>query len=1528
MNKSVDERLVPNGEYVDAMNVRLGSTEDTEIGSVENSKGNSRLTDIEYNAVKLSNEAKCIGAFEDGARETIYWFVTDSNFSGSTNTSKLDLILSLNILTNVLTYHVISIDDGGGVNTTLNFNPTYLITGVNMVDDFLFFTDDYNAPRRININKNYADPSPIGTGTDQFLGEDVLVIKAPPPMAPMWEYPNVPAPNAENFLQDSFICFAYRYKYEDGEYSATSQFSDVAFSPEPFGIDTTSFLNQGMVNKYNQVEVSFNTGGPLVKDVELLFKDASNSVIKVIEKFNKLENSWNDNVDVTYMFNNSKIYTILPSSEILRLYDNVPRFAKAQTIMGNRLMYGNYIDGYDLTVANGNPITLNYSTDLSTETITTTIVENSAINTIPVNYSLLTPYSSDAGFTMDLNGLPLTEGSIFSFVVRITHDSFEVSPSTIIPPTATTGTTDIDFTFTLQRDYTSVHDMVTSQEFIDSIGTPANVIFPTSGGNPCDGYTFTDNMNCLLPGALGSYTFFGTGISAIDEVVEATSSIGSTLLTVKLLASLFKNGTDNLFEYYKIVFVDGFFQNTSSNKSLHSDRDYEVGIVYMDEYGRASTALVSTFNTVHVPCGNSILKNQIKVTIPTDMIAPSWAKRYKFVVKQDLETYNTIFSQFFIPDQGTNGAWFLLEGENAAKVQKGDRLKVKVDTNGALGKCVWTTVLEKEAQQKDFYYDSSSGNGTPSPAGVYMKLNPKNFSAVYNQDSAIDFGLVENWDVFSSPSTGGYPNYRYPMNRYNSVTSLWEDVEVPVGSTVKIYIEWDRQGKGNCDGIGYVFDKEFTSSATYDNLYDWWIGENINITTGQCTTSQCNINTFDSTSPGASGAGTGFLTLANVDGVNKYIFQRSTTTNELALYVRGGTQRCSGSNDRKMSYLRKMQVEVFQRGGVYVFETEPQDTSPDVFYEGPKSYFIDANGFHLTTNPNEPLNVDQDATTQGVAYLEFFNCFSFGNGVESYKIEDSMIGDEFTLGNRTTAVSAQDYKEADRFADITYSGVYNDESNVNKLNEFNLGLANFLPLEDSYGEIQILSARATDILTLQEDKISYVTVGKNILTDAVGGGTVTSVPEVLGQQVARQDAYGISNNPESFVVYGYNKFFTDSKRGAVLQLKGSAGSNEQLSVISEVGLRSWFRNLFIDYPNTQKLGGFDPYMNEYVLSSNETLLPSVESCIACGISQTLEVALGKPYTFCINLGTEVGTTSIGYNITEGVADISVSYNSVTTATGNVSGGGSLSYNKNLPSITTASITVTANAGAATVEISANCPAVPQLTVIQVCVTANNEAYQSIHNEYNYTDGSYTSPTQSNNIIFATGTTNPLISNYASATGGQGDSNTPTDGSTVRLISNKIGSNSFVFDPTGPDKFRYLRSNNLYANNPASVQSLIAASAQALPLVSSFAPSQYYAEFTMPATGAYLYLIWDYRNSVEHGLCFDASTPVDVCCDCTHHWYLMRNTANASEEYPTQSPVALVVGTYYSLNGEAGKCFEVISTTTVLPTRHINTTCTP
>ena len=61
MNKVVDERLIPNGEYIDALNIRMGSTENSEIGVIENAKGNLPLTSINYiDGTPLSSSAKCM----------------------------------------------------------------------------------------------------------------------------------------------------------------------------------------------------------------------------------------------------------------------------------------------------------------------------------------------------------------------------------------------------------------------------------------------------------------------------------------------------------------------------------------------------------------------------------------------------------------------------------------------------------------------------------------------------------------------------------------------------------------------------------------------------------------------------------------------------------------------------------------------------------------------------------------------------------------------------------------------------------------------------------------------------------------------------------------------------------------------------------------------------------------------------------------------------------------------------------------------------------------------------------------------------------------------------------------------------------------------------------------------------------------------------------------------------------------------------------------------------------------------------
>ena len=419
MNKSVDERILPQGEYLDALNIRMGSTENSEIGVVSNSKGNTKLTGLTYNGYSLSSQARCLGAFEDGADETIYWMVHDPGFEspGSPATGIVDMIVSYDVKTLIVTYHVISVNDGGNLKTTLNFNPEFLFTGIDKIENLLFFTDNYNPPRKINVTKNY--PSPTAAFVDGFAYNDILVIKQPPISSP--KITLIRTGNEDNYLEERFICFAYRYKYDDDEYSATSQWSEVAFSPKPFLFSPDSYLNEGMVNAFNTAEVTFNTGGPLVLGIDLLFKDANSPIIKVIEKLVKTDQGYSNNQEVTYSFSNSKIFTILPESEILRLYDNVPRFARAETLMGNRLIYGNYVEGYNLIDYNNNPVRFDYRT----EKVQVDFGEEEVEDTFSSGqYSIQGAQTiSDSVVDLDLSGLDLVQGAslAFSFSLEILH---------------------------------------------------------------------------------------------------------------------------------------------------------------------------------------------------------------------------------------------------------------------------------------------------------------------------------------------------------------------------------------------------------------------------------------------------------------------------------------------------------------------------------------------------------------------------------------------------------------------------------------------------------------------------------------------------------------------------------------------------------------------------------------------------------------------------------------------------------------------------------------------------------------------------------------------------------------------------------------------------------------------------------------------------------------------------------------------------------------------------------------------------
>jgi len=1455
MNKVYDQRVVPDGEYIDAMNVRMGSTEKSEIGVIENTKGNTPLTSLSYlDGTPLSAAAKCIGAIENSFTETIYWFVHDPNFPIGA-TGKLDLIVSFNVSTNILTYHVISINDGGNVNTTLNFNSNYLITGVDILDNkLLFFTDDYNPPRVINVQKNY--PNPI-TNIDEVSAESLLVIKKPPVEAPAVQ----PTVNngQENYLETRFICFAYRYKYEDGEYSATSQWSAPAFVPKAFNFSVDSYLNEGMVNLCNSAIITYNSGGPLVVGIDLLFKKADANIIRVIEKLDKTNLGLLDNTDYEYTFTNNKIFTILSESELLRLYDNVPRFAKAQTIMGNRLMYGNYVEGYNLIDVNGAPLMIEYSTDLVSEEIGVTTVDT---NTQSGNYSIDGPLNvPNSVVYIDLDGRDLVEGAAINLDITLEHEDW----SGDLPfPTQTTENIRLNFAFFLSKNYTSVYELASSIEFQDAIGTTSNIA-PVA--NACNGITFTDQFNCELPNNLVPLFKSSSGISSINQPIgilisPASNQIGLQIPAMKYVDNLV-TPTQEAYEYYSISFSQASFQEIGNTQSLHSNRDYEVAIVYMDEFNRSTTAIVSPNNTIHIPCGLSSSKNSIQVTIPSTQLPPVWATRYKFVIKPSEENYEVIYCSIFFQDPESNNAYFLLEGENSRKVEVGDRFIVKADSEGPTNNCVYATVLEKSSQPTGFLEIPTEDDPAvfiPVPAGVYVKINPNSFNIIKDENAIIAPGKV-----FVKEKNGGdYPILFYPMNVFNGTD--WDDYDVPSGSRIVMSIKQFRGGVGNaCEERRNTLEKTFISANSYDNMYDWFVGENIEqflndgikVVGGNACEIQNVFQGYTDVTP---------PTISTATCTNYYKFHRNLVTNQLQLMVTG-TVSCTGiTNPRARDSNVEVTITVFRSDKIIIFETEPSEALPDVFFENEMSFPI-VNGNHQGNIQNQNIAT----STPAIVDTKFFNCFSFGNGAESYKIRDSLVGNFFNFGNRVTTVSAQDYREADRFADITYSGVYSAESNVNKLNEFNLGLLNFKVLEPSFGDIYILDGRETDILVLQEDKISYVLSSKNIISDSTGGGVIASVPEVLGNQIARTEKYGISFNPESYVQWGFNRFFTDVKRGAVIQLVGNSTGNDQLAVISELGMRTWFRDEFNASYSTQKLGGFDPYMNEYVLSSNETDIPLNPECLACGVLQTFTLstlpAQTKTFEYCVDLGAPVGTSDIDYTVqTIGVGatfEITVVYDGNTFTTGSETTSGTLSFPKDNISVESATITIEYT-GDIVLSVIAGCTVAESVTIVQIVVTNDFEAGQSIHTEYRYTNGTFTSPLQSVLTTFSSSTNNPLVSRYSALTGPVGSGAFAPAGSTLRIICNKLSTDTFVFNPA-TDKFKYLMSNTLYTNTPANITTLLG-------LASTATPNQgggniNYAEFTVPALQDYLYLVWDLRDSTPITLCYSSTTVIDVCCGC-------------------------------------------------------------
>ena len=215
--------------------------------------------------------------------------------------------------------------------------------------------------------------------------------------------------------------------------------------------------------------------------------------------------------------------------------------------------------------------------------------------------------------------------------------------------------------------------------------------------------------------------------------------------------------------------------------------------------------------------------------------------------------------------------------------------------------------------------------------------------------------------------------------------------------------------------------------------------------------------------------------------------------------------------------------------------------------------------------------------------LPWFNCYSFGNGVESDRIRDDFNQVTIDNGPKASITLEEPYLEDRRKNGFIWSGIYNSTSGVNNLNQFIQAEAITKDVNPSYGSIQKLSVRDSDLVALCEDRVLQVLADKDALYNADGNTNVVSTNRVLGTARPFVGDYGISKNPESFASDSYRSYFTDTSRGAVIRL-----SQNGLTPISDAGMKDWFADNLPKYttPNMKILGSFDDKKQEYNITFN------------------------------------------------------------------------------------------------------------------------------------------------------------------------------------------------------------------------------------------------------------------------------------------------------------------------------------------------------
>ena len=1193
MNKDIEERLLPNGFYLDALNVDVINAEGSDAGTARNIKGNTIVGDLGNAAGAAAVNAKCMGVVTSDKENRIYWLVTSDNYDG---------IYEYDEDTDV-TVRVLQSSTG-----QLNFNSNYYVTGINIIDGFLYWTDNLNEPRRVNIS--FAKTFTID---DSRMVEYMNVIVAPPLHAPSITMRT--EPNQETNMEDKFLQFAVRYKYRDNQWSALSPFSAVAFVPGAYSFDYAAGNNEAMVNTQNEVDVTFGTGGVFVEEIQLVVRDTKSLNVSIVETFDKAQVSPNpiyngplassmliSNSTYTFRFKNNRIYTVLTADQVTRLFDNVPVKAKSQEIIDRRLIYGNYTQFYDLLDSSGEKLLIDYEVGYLSEEV----ASGTAIQTFRSDrdYEVAIQYGEDYGrFTTALTPSDNDNTIYIPPTASVTGNSLQVSINSKAPVFATHYRMMIKES---KKSYYNIFPILYYSEGVyryflinksdkNKFEVGEYVIFKADN----EGATLSNKKYKILEFESKPVDFLdGDEISGLYFKIKAEADeFPSSALSVTTCIGIGANSTQEMSfcdqgtqwaieagSAFASVDTPIFYGSglgdlaISSGYTYSLDTDLRVRIEIDGSTGAANTYKYkihsenpwTAFNQGWISQNVSISSGATNITLedPLGSTVTAFTIQFGQLIGYTVGDYWIVncrrvepLLQWLTPNNNFGGvAISNLAGNAGFQINQGAIVRMTIsETFGTEGQTeiVFSPSNKDYVNIEEWFFGSQAYNEF-----IHLDANGSDQGSsrvFFRRGNDYTMGSAGSGTLVNDVDQGGSANsttMAYPVRMFVVGYGYKEDGGAFACDQNVITVNWSVSQLDNSllceteplevdDQIFHEIPRTFPISSNEHKVL-WEYADYTTANGGASTRLGFAIPSTDIPSstdiPHHFHVGdTVWVTSdtpANMPSGEYTILEIEDQYNIILDFAFPGSGPVTG-------------------GGVSLADIEQDQDFPTT------PAIIKIN------NPGNPNST--------------YNGYAFGNGLESDRIRDDFNETELQYSPRASIV-IDDYEEETKEAALCYSGIYKGDSSINRLNEFNLSKSNFKNLDRQFGSIQKIFARDTNLLVMQEDKISQILYGKNLLSDSAGGGIIASVPEVLGTQTAYAGEYGISFNPESFANWGNDIFWADERRGSVLKM-----TTGQIVDISEKGMKDYFRDLFKDNPRTQKLGVYDPYRHQYIIASNEDL---------------------------------------------------------------------------------------------------------------------------------------------------------------------------------------------------------------------------------------------------------------------------------------------------------------------------------------------------